>query len=124
MSKKFTYADVAVHSKRDDLYLIYREKVYDATKFLDDHPGGEEVLLDVAGQDVTEAFEDVGHSVDALAILEGLAIGTLNLSGGGPVAKTQKKGTSTQSESSHSFFYALVIFGVVSSFGVYKYLRL
>jgi cytochrome b involved in lipid metabolism len=42
--------------------------------------GGEEVLLDVAGQDVTEAFEDVGHSVDALAILEGLAVGTLNLS--------------------------------------------
>jgi cytochrome b involved in lipid metabolism len=38
MSKKFTYADVDVHSKRDDLYLIYREKVYDATKFLDDHP--------------------------------------------------------------------------------------
>jgi cytochrome b involved in lipid metabolism len=38
MSKKFTYADVAVHSKRDDLYLIYREKVYSATKFLDDHP--------------------------------------------------------------------------------------
>lgn len=105
MSKRFTYADVAVHSKRDDLYLIYREKVYDATKFLDDHPyvgylwtfcfsytiheesleltfcsGGEEVLLDVAGRDATEPFEDVGHSVDALAILEGLVVGTLNLS--------------------------------------------
>jgi cytochrome b involved in lipid metabolism len=44
------------------------------------YSGGEEVLLDVAGQDATEAFEDVGHSVDALAILEGLAVGTLNLS--------------------------------------------
>ena len=29
--------------------LIYRFLVYDATKFLDEHPGGEEVLLDMAG---------------------------------------------------------------------------
>jgi hypothetical protein len=34
--------------------------------------------LDVAGTDATEAFEDVGHSVDALTIMEGLVIGTLD----------------------------------------------
>lgn len=39
--------------------------------------GGEEVLLDVAGQDSTEAFEDVGHSDEAREILEGLKVGTL-----------------------------------------------
>ena len=39
--------------------------------------GGEEVLLDVAGQDATEAFEDVGHSDEAREILDGLKVGTL-----------------------------------------------
>jgi cytochrome b involved in lipid metabolism len=39
--------------------------------------GGEEVLLDVGGQDATEAFEDVGHSDEAREILDGLLIGTL-----------------------------------------------
>ena len=39
--------------------------------------GGEEVLLDVGGQDATEAFEDVGHSDEAREILSGLKIGDL-----------------------------------------------
>lgn len=39
--------------------------------------GGEEVLLDVAGQDATEAFEDVGHSDEARETLEPLLVGTL-----------------------------------------------
>ncbi len=34
--------------------------------------GGEEVLLDVGGQDATEAFEDVGHSDEARETLEQL----------------------------------------------------
>ena len=29
------------------------------------HPGGEESLLDVAGQDGSQGFDDVGHSDDA-----------------------------------------------------------
>lgn len=41
------------------------------------HRGGEEVLLDVGGQDATEAFEDVGHSDEAREILDGLLVGTL-----------------------------------------------
>lgn len=34
-------------------------------------------MLDVGGQDATEAFEDVGHSDEAREILEGLLIGKL-----------------------------------------------
>lgn len=41
------------------------------------HPGGEEVLLDEAGRDATEAFEDVGHSDEAHGLLKGFEIGVL-----------------------------------------------
>lgn len=34
-------------------------------------------MLDVAGQDATEAFEDVGHSDEAREILDGLLVGNL-----------------------------------------------
>lgn len=34
-------------------------------------------MVDVGGQDATEAFEDVGHSDEAREVLEGLLIGTL-----------------------------------------------
>jgi cytochrome b involved in lipid metabolism len=40
-------------------------KVYDVTKFLDHHPGGAEVILEVAGTVADEFFEDIGHSNDA-----------------------------------------------------------
>jgi cytochrome b involved in lipid metabolism len=39
--------------------------------------GGEEVIMDVGGQDATEAFEDVGHSDEAREILASYKIGTL-----------------------------------------------
>lgn len=39
--------------------------------------GGEEVMLDVGGQDATEAFEDVGHSDEARETLDKLYVGEL-----------------------------------------------
>jgi cytochrome b5 len=39
--------------------------VYDVSNYLDEHPGGAEVMLDVAGQDADEFFEDIGHSKEA-----------------------------------------------------------
>lgn len=54
-------------------------KVYDVTKYLDDHPGGAEVMLDVAGQDADEFFEDIGHSKEARAELKEYLIGEFKL---------------------------------------------
>uniref|UniRef100_A0A8B9Z5W2 Cytochrome b5 type B n=1 Tax=Buteo japonicus TaxID=224669 RepID=A0A8B9Z5W2_9AVES len=51
-------------------------------KFLKDllfqHPGGEEVLLEQAGRDATESFEDVGHSTDAREMLKQYYIGEIH----------------------------------------------
>jgi cytochrome b involved in lipid metabolism len=51
--KQFEEKDVLEHNTEDDCWLILGEigerKVYDVTKFLDDHPGGPEIMVDVAG---------------------------------------------------------------------------
>ncbi|EDS43370.1 cytochrome b5 [Culex quinquefasciatus] len=41
------------------------------------HPGGEEVLLEQAGKEATEAFEDVGHSTDAREMMKKFKVGEL-----------------------------------------------
>ncbi|KAH8170373.1 cytochrome b5-like heme/Steroid binding domain-containing protein [Sarocladium implicatum] len=74
-TKEYTYQDVAEHNTKKDFFLVIHDKVYDCGKFVDD--GGEEVMLDVAGQDATEAFEDVGHSDEARETLDRLLVGTL-----------------------------------------------
>ncbi|MBA0586682.1 hypothetical protein Gorai_017413 [Gossypium raimondii] len=59
--------DPKVHTfnpnKTKDCWLIIFGKVYDVTPFMDiDHPEGGEVLLSATGKDVTNDFEDMGHS--------------------------------------------------------------
>ena len=38
------------HDSRESAWFVYENKVYDGTKFLNDHPGGPESILIVAGQ--------------------------------------------------------------------------
>lgn len=49
--------------------------MHDVTAFLDDHPGGDEILLDATARDATQEFEDVGHSGEARAQLAEMVIG-------------------------------------------------
>ncbi|KAJ1731669.1 hypothetical protein LPJ61_002418 [Coemansia biformis] len=93
--KTFVAADIAVHNKRKDVWIVISNRVYDVTKFLEEHPGGEEVILEYAGRDATEAFEDIGHSEDARDMLKDFFIGVLE--GEAPTAATQA-GSSAGSE--------------------------
>ncbi|KAI8915391.1 cytochrome b5-like heme/steroid binding domain-containing protein [Powellomyces hirtus] len=77
--RTFEWSEIAAHKTRDDLWMVIDGKVYDTTKFLDEHPGGEEVMIEVGGQDASEAFEEIGHSDDARALLESLYIGDLSV---------------------------------------------
>ncbi|KAI3450866.1 hypothetical protein Pfo_007531 [Paulownia fortunei] len=70
MAKVFTLAEVAEHNTTKDCWLTIFGKVYNVTTFLDEHPGGDEVLLSATGKDATAEFDDVGHSHDAWAMLE------------------------------------------------------
>ncbi|KAJ5496960.1 Cytochrome b5 [Penicillium fimorum] len=75
--KEFDASEVATHKTKNDLFVIIHGKVYDITNYVRDHPGGADVLLDVAGSDATEAYEDVGHSEDANEIMETYLVGTV-----------------------------------------------
>lgn len=77
--KYYTLEEIRAHNMSNDTWLIIHDKVYDITGFLEEHPGGEEVLLEQAGADATESFEDVGHSTDAREMLEQYLVGELHM---------------------------------------------
>ncbi|KAI9835899.1 MAG: hypothetical protein M1819_001797 [Sarea resinae] len=125
-AKEITYADASKHNTRKSLYLVIHDGVYDATGFVDEHPGGEEVLEDLGGLDATEAFEDVGHSDEARETLETLRIGNLKRVAGdaAPAAvKLQSKSSKADSTGLGVGLYALVLIGGACAFGAYKYLQ-
>jgi len=74
----YSLEEVGNHKNCQSAWVVIKNEIYDVTKFLEEHPGGEEVLLEQAGRDATEAFEDVGHSTDARDMMKKYKIGTLN----------------------------------------------
>ena len=70
--------EITEHNTKGSAWMVIHNKVYDVTTFMQEHPGGEEVLLDVLGIDATESFEDVGHSNDARELLKDYLLGDLH----------------------------------------------
>ncbi|KAK2627900.1 hypothetical protein QTJ16_002546 [Diplocarpon rosae] len=127
MSKEFTYAEVSAHQSKKDLYMVIHDKVYDTTAFVDEHPGGEEVLVDVGGQDATEAFEDVGHSDEAREILAGLLVGDLKRQPGDPAPKVSQPSSYSASSGGSAGMgvglYAIILIGGALAYGAYQYTK-
>lgn len=127
--KEFTYQDVAEHNTKKDIYVVIHDVVYDSTKFVDEHPGGEEVLLDVAGQDASEAFEDVGHSDEARETLEQLKVGVLKRQPGDPSPKASAPGAVSPAASTGQAtglgigVYAFLVVGGAVAYFAYQYLQ-
>ncbi|KAF2848678.1 cytochrome b5 [Plenodomus tracheiphilus IPT5] len=122
--KEYTYSDVSEHNTKKDLFIVVHDKVYNASSFVDEHPGGEEVLLDVGGQDSTEAFEDVGHSDEAREILDGMLVGTLKRQDGDPKPKNYGAAsgstvTATDGASTGVGLYAIILLGGALAFAAY-----
>ncbi len=72
---------------RDKLWICLKVdgvvKVVDVTKYANEHPGGGEVIEEVAGKEWSvahNAFEDIGHQADARAIMRSYIIGDLKIS--------------------------------------------
>uniref|UniRef100_A0A3B4Z4W0 Cytochrome b5 n=1 Tax=Stegastes partitus TaxID=144197 RepID=A0A3B4Z4W0_9TELE len=76
--KYFRLSEIEEQNTFKSTWIIIHNKVYDVTKFLEEHPGGEEVLREQAGGDATESFEDVGHSTDAREMSGDMVIGEVH----------------------------------------------
>lgn len=75
--KEYTRAEVEKSKGSGQTIIILHDKVYDVTSFLNEHPGGEEILIDHGGKDGSEDFDDVGHSQDALDLMKKYLVGEL-----------------------------------------------
>lgn len=73
-----TRVEVESHNTKESCYVTIGERVYDVTDFLDDHPGGGDLILEYGGKDVDEIMKDEishFHSEAAYEILDDSLVG-------------------------------------------------
>ncbi|KAF2199374.1 Inositolphosphorylceramide-B hydroxylase [Delitschia confertaspora ATCC 74209] len=70
--------DIQAHNTEKSCYVTIGAKVYDVTSFLEDHPGGGDLILEHGGQDIEAIMKDEVshfHSESAYEILDECLIG-------------------------------------------------
>ncbi|XP_057430029.1 cytochrome b5-like [Lotus japonicus] len=119
----FTLSQVAQHKSNKDCWVVINGRVLDVTKFLIEHPGGDDVLLEVAGKDVTKEFDAVGHSKEAqnlvlkyqVGILQGATVQEIDVVHKEPNSKQEmsafviKEDAESKSVALFEFFVPLVV---------------
>lgn len=60
--KKITEEELKLHNQEGDVWLVVNGNVYDMSVFYRKHPGGPDVIMEVAGKDATERFEAAEHT--------------------------------------------------------------
>ena len=51
--QEYTWEEIGKHCTKDDMWIAIEDYVYDVTKWSQRHPGGDQILIDIAGQDAT-----------------------------------------------------------------------
>lgn len=85
--KNYTLDDIKKHRDSKSTWVILHHKLYDLTRFLEEHPGGKEILREQDGGDATENFEDVDDSTDAGKLFKAYVIGEVHLDDRSKLAK-------------------------------------
>nr|CCA14408.1 cytochrome b5 putative [Albugo laibachii Nc14] len=123
--KEFTEEEINLHNTAQDCWLIIgpqgERKVYDCTLFLDDHPGGPETILEMAGKDANEEFEDIGHSSDARQQLQEFLIGKVKndvkvVTSSSSASTTNAIAQSIKRENSTTFIAISIIAAIMAIF--------
>nr|AGC97428.1 nitrate reductase [Dunaliella salina] len=95
-AKEFTMEEVAEHTSPESAWFVHEGKVYNATPFLEDHPGGPDSILIATGADATEDFNAI-HSKKAKNMLKDYYIGELVASKGAAAEPKAENGAGTRS---------------------------
>ncbi|XP_057873741.1 cytochrome B5-like protein [Cryptomeria japonica] len=74
--KVYTKSEVAWHNKSTDCWIIIKDKVYDVTSYVEEHPGGDSILAH-AGDDSTEGFYGPQHASRVFDMVDEFYIGDL-----------------------------------------------
>ena len=124
--KEITVDEVAKHNQESDCWIIIGNpktggpKVYDVTKYLDEHPGGAEVMMEFAGGDADGMFEDIGHSKDARKTMAEYFVGTLKDDGSRKAAAPSSSDGKKELESKGGLSpVAIIVFIIAILLGVY-----
>ncbi|KAI5927901.1 hypothetical protein F4810DRAFT_645796 [Camillea tinctor] len=94
-----TKAEVESHNSAQSCYVTIGNSVYDITDFVEDHPGGPELVLEYAGKDIKDILRDEDshtHSDSAYEILEESLVGFLVSDKLGPNGQAQKSNGDVQ----------------------------
>jgi cytochrome-b5 reductase len=121
---EYTLDDVKKHKTESDCWAIIGGNVYELTKFLGDHPGGADSIVDASGRDATDAFEAIGHSGQAYDMMFKYQIGILKVNSDDPAPKRTIRpatGGSDNSASTSGWSLAISIMMALSAaaFGYY-----
>lgn len=79
--KAYSLTDISTHASKSDCWMAIDGGVYDVTKYINAHPGGN-AILDGCGKDATELFHNrpdgqKDHSQRAVQLLKSFKVGTL-----------------------------------------------
>jgi|WetSurMetagenome_2_1015567.scaffolds.fasta_scaffold37239_3 cytochrome b involved in lipid metabolism len=74
----YSMSEVAKHNTAGDCWLVINNNVYNATDYLDSHPGGVQAITQYCGADATTAYTGMPkHGARANADLAKLIIGKI-----------------------------------------------
>lgn len=72
--KEYFVEEVSTHNTMSSVWLIISDEVFDVTKFLADHPGGTQPIMNMAGKESTDSFMN-SHSIKAKELINNYKTG-------------------------------------------------
>jgi cytochrome b5 len=75
-SKSFTAEEMRGHNTDKSCWIAVHGEVFDVTDFLEEHPGGYDIIVASSGRDATQDFDEIGHSSAARDMLKKYKLGS------------------------------------------------
>ncbi|XP_057729037.1 cytochrome b5-like [Arachis stenosperma] len=98
--------EINQHKSKKACWLVINGRVLGVTKFLEERPGGKEVLMELAGKDATKEFDAIGHRKGAQNLVLKHQVGVLQ---GATIEEVEAKDHVADTESKNKEMSAFVI---------------